>query len=178
MLSSLAPSSPEEAFFWRRLTRVVPEKIGCKTVVVCGGSLLILERRHRYSNCCQTVNQPDNSGRHLLVCSQNQYESLHILHHAPFLQLSNRCVILMNLTFGLLPHSPPSNSVSSPHCSLLPIVHSTIHCQAAPPVCMRPWVLCQFVLHCIVLRPKTPKCYCVLPIVCLSFLWPSDVDLS
>jgi len=35
-LSSLAPESPE-VLFWHRLTQVVTEKKGRKTVVVCGG---------------------------------------------------------------------------------------------------------------------------------------------
>ena len=47
-------------------------------------------------------------GHHLLVRFQNQ-QSLDILHHAPYLQLSRRCGIRLNLTFGLLPHSPRSN---------------------------------------------------------------------
>jgi len=35
----------------------------------------------------ETINRSDNFDHHLLFCSQNQ-QSLYILHHAPFLQLS------------------------------------------------------------------------------------------
>jgi len=34
-------------------------------------------------------------------------------------------------------------------CSLPPIVHSTAHCQAVPPTCMRPWRYIN--LYCIIL---------------------------
>jgi len=39
--------------------------------------------RHTFLNYRKTINRPDNSGHHLLFCSQNQ-QSLHILHHAAF----------------------------------------------------------------------------------------------
>jgi len=55
---------------------------------------------HTCLNCCQTLNWADNSGRHLLFCSDKQL--LHILHHTPFLQLSPWCGIFLNC-FLLIP---------------------------------------------------------------------------
>jgi len=112
--------------------------------------------RHTCLNCCQTINWPDNSGYHMHLRFQNQ-QSLYILDHVPFLQLLPRCGFLLNLTFGLLPHLPPSNPAKD--CTLLChlYVHGTVSCQGAPPTYMRPWTLslCKFLLHCIVAYRST-----------------------
>jgi len=42
---------------------------------------------------------------------------------------------------GVLRHWPPSNPALRLHCSLPPIVHSMVHCQAAPLIHMQPWAL-------------------------------------
>ena len=50
----------------------------------------------------------------------------------------------------LLSHSPPSNPAS-----VTPAVHSTVHCQAAPPIRTRHWTL--YKLYCILLLCPTQR---------------------
>jgi len=57
-----------------------------------------------FSNC-QTINQPDNFGHYNLPFSFQNHQSLPILHHVPFPQLSPRCGIIWNRTSVPYPHS-------------------------------------------------------------------------
>ena len=93
---------------------------------------------HAFSNNCQIISAPDNSGYYLFFCCENK-PWLSAFHHVPFPQLSCQCGILLNLTFGLLPCSssrPATTTLTSScsfksclkrlHYSLTPILHSTV----------------------------------------------------
>ena len=61
-------------------------------------------------------------------------------------------IILLNLTFGLLLTRLLQIPLKD-HSVLCHVVNSTVHCQAAPPICMRPWELYKFVMAAQMGRP-------------------------
>ena len=103
------------------------------------------------SSCSQAINQPAGqlqSSSHCLFAKQvvtSYFSSRHFSTAVPS--------VWNSLESGLWCAASLASFKSSlkTALSMPPVLHSTVHCQAATPIRTRPWTLYEFVLYCIVL---------------------------